>query len=173
MAAFWSVPVKCLAWWCISWPTRNIVGAMLELFPRLGHNTTPHWSIATNLTIPSASSPLTWFTTDIPTPLITQKLSHLSHKVQREVENINSNSLYDKYQSGFPLHNTETALVRVTSDLIMASDSGSTSLLILLNLSAPFNTVDHCTHLHTLQHYICFSNTSLKWFYFYRTEQTK
>ncbi|CAM4579724.1 unnamed protein product [Leuciscus chuanchicus] len=88
--------------------------------------------------------------------------------------NLKSNRLYDKFQSGFhPSHSTETALIRVTSDLLMASDSGSTSLLIFLDLSAAFDTVDHHILLHRLQHYTGLSGTALKWFHSYLTDRTE
>ena len=42
-----------------------------------------------------------------------------------------------------PYHSTETAVVRVTSDMVCAVDQGHTGALALLNLSAAFDTVDH------------------------------
>ena len=47
-------------------------------------------------------------------------------------------------QSGFrPCHSTETATLRVLSDLLTVVDGGDVAALVLLDLSAAFDTVDH------------------------------
>ena len=44
------------------------------------------------------------------------------------------------YRAG---HSTETALTRVHNDVLRAIDDGQCVILVLLNLSSAFNTVDH------------------------------
>ncbi|KAK7898230.1 hypothetical protein WMY93_019083 [Mugilogobius chulae] len=90
------------------------------------------------------------------------------------LEHIQSHNLFDKFQSGFrPAHSTETALVRVTNDLLMAAEQGFPSLLILLDLTAAFDTIDHHILLHRLQHQIGLTGLALKWFQSYLTDRTE
>ena len=54
------------------------------------------------------------------------------------------NNLYPSVLSAYrERHSTETALLKVQSDILTALDSGSGAVLLMLDLSAAFDTIDH------------------------------
>lgn len=63
-------------------------------------------------------------------------------------------------------HSSPVALVRFLNDLLRSSDSGSPSLLILLDLSAAFDTVDHSILYRRLQE-VGITGTALDFFHSY------
>ena len=67
---------------------------------------------------------------------------------------LKTTSLLPGIQSAFrEHHSTETAVLKVTSDILLALDSGNLALLTLLGLSAAFDSVDHATLIQRLQNY--------------------
>lgn len=65
---------------------------------------------------------------------------------------MNNNNIFEKIQSGFRgLHNTESALIRNINDLLLGADAGDSSVLVLLDLSAAFDTVDHTILINCLE----------------------
>ena len=54
------------------------------------------------------------------------------------------NDIFDVFQSAYrPAHSCETALVRIQDDIVVSLDNRHTVILVLLDLSAAFDTVDH------------------------------
>ena len=63
---------------------------------------------------------------------------------QQILNHLNCNSLLPPNQSAYrQFHSTETTLLRVRSDLLMAMDNQKVTLLLLLDLSSAFDTIDH------------------------------
>ena len=61
-------------------------------------------------------------------------------------------------------HSTETALLRVNNDLLRAEDQHQEAVLVLLDLSPAFDTIDHETLLQRLATRYGISDTVLSWF---------
>ena len=85
-----------------------------------------------------------------------------------------SNELYDTFQSAYRANrSTETALLRILHDLLIATDSGQVSLLTLLDLSAAFDTIDHSILLSRLHDSFGISSVVLNWFKSYLSGRTQ
>ncbi len=81
---------------------------------------------------------------------------------------LSSNCIYEVFQSGFKsAHSTESALLRVLNYIYLSTDSGDYVVLILLDLSAAFDTVDHTLLLSRLESWVGLKDNVLKWFQSY------
>ena len=87
-------------------------------------------------------------------------------------EHINAYKLHEEMQSAYrKFHSTETALLRVHNDIMLAVDRGSAVVLVLLDLSAPFDTIDHDILLQRVHKRIGVTGTALQWFKSYLTNR--
>ena len=78
---------------------------------------------------------------------------------------LQSADLLPRLQSGFRSgHSTETATLRVLSDIMTAVDGGDIAALVLLDLSAAFDTVDHAILCRRLQTSFGLTGQVLHWF---------
>ena len=76
-------------------------------------------------------------------------------------------------QSGYRrFHSTETAVIIVHNNNVRATDSGQVSALLLIDLSAALDTVDHGTLLEVLSLRFGITGSVLEWFKYYLTGRT-
>jgi hypothetical protein len=87
---------------------------------------------------------------------------------------IESNGMMSYLQSGFRTkHSTTTALLKVTNDILMASEKKLMSILILLDFSKAFDSVDHSLLCSKLTDQFAFSSSATSLIRSYLSDRTQ
>ena len=87
---------------------------------------------------------------------------------------LNEHDLFPSLQSAYRRHHsTETALLKVKNDILMNMENQKVTLLVLLDLSAAFDTVDHRILLDRLQFDFGISGFALNWIESYLSNRTQ
>jgi len=106
-------------------------------------------------------------------------LTFVSKLAERAVVNqiydhLTTHNLYPKAQSSYrEYHSTETALLRIKNDILTNMNRQHLTLLVLLDLSAAFDTVDQSILLHRLNSDFGISGQVLTWFHSYLSNRTQ
>ena len=81
------------------------------------------------------------------------------------VSHLEQNDLFCRFQSAYrQYHSCETAMAKISNDILHSLDHNDSSFLILLDLSAAFDTVDHTILINRLKDDFNISGTVLQWF---------
>ena len=76
--------------------------------------------------------------------------------------------MYDPMQSAYKLvHSTETALVKINYDTHSSLYAEKCTVLVSLDVSAAFDTINHNVFLNRLQYMYGITGTAFKWFQSY------
>ncbi|KAK6174094.1 hypothetical protein SNE40_017434 [Patella caerulea] len=106
-------------------------------------------------------------------------LSFLSKIIEKVVaarlkDHLSINNLDEKFQSAYKaFHSTETALLRVHNDILTNIDNKQSTVLILLDLSAAFDTIDQSLLINRLALRFGIQGIALKWFRSYLSGRTQ
>lgn len=158
-------------------PTSVLKACLDQLFPFI--------SALFNLSLSSGVFPSAWKASLI-TPVLKKGKSNLNDPASyRPISNLcvlskaleriaseqlrsylDSLALIPSLQSAFRAHHsTETAVLKITSDILRFMDKGNLCLLSLLDLSSAFDSIDHTILLQRLQSSFGISISALSWFH--------
>ena len=101
-------------------------------------------------------------------------LSKILEKVvlHKLLSHLQENNLSNPFQSAYWAgHSTETVLLRIVNDILSALDNDNISVLLLLDLSAAFDTLDHQILLSRLNSVFGIQSTALQWFHSYLSDR--
>ena len=97
-------------------------------------------------------------------------LNFISKLMERVVafqikSHLHTNGLENNFQSAYKEnHSTETALLKIKNDIDLSLSQGKPSTLVLLDLSAAFDTIDHGMLLNRLSSWFGVGSKVLSWF---------
>ena len=78
---------------------------------------------------------------------------------------LQENDLHDQFQSAYRKdHSTETALIKLHNGILRAVDRGCVVVLVMLDLTAAFEIIDHAILLSRLFHRFGVTGAALEWF---------
>ena len=106
-------------------------------------------------------------------------LQYVSKLVERAVfdqvhAHLSEHDLYPLLQSAYRRgHSTETALLKIYNDILMAMNRQEAVLLVLLDLSAAFDTVEHAVLLSRLSTSFGIRGTALGWLASYLSRRSQ
>ena len=104
-------------------------------------------------------------------PFLSKVIEKCVHK--QLSTHLNLHSLYAEFQSGYRTHHScETATLAIYNDLLCLSDTKSKVILLLLDLSAAFDTVCHKLLLNKLYCQFGLTGIVLSWFKSYLGERS-
>ena len=87
-------------------------------------------------------------------------------------QHVEDNNLNELYQSAYKqYHSTETAMIKVQDDILRAIDNNCSVILLLLDLSAAFDTVNHRILLDRLSQRFGIVDNALGWFRSYLSDR--
>ena len=89
-------------------------------------------------------------------------------------QHLENNNLHGIFQSAYKAgHSTETALTRIHNDILRSINNIECVILVLLDLSAVFDTVDHTILLTRLNHRFAIRGKALTWLRSYLSDRTQ
>ena len=92
---------------------------------------------------------------------------------QQLTQYITANDMFAKFQSGYRKgHSCETAITKIHNDILLQVDSKSHVVLMLLDLSAAFDTINHSVLLKRLKNYYNIQGTAYNWIKSYLSNRT-
>ena len=104
-------------------------------------------------------------------PFVSKVMERVSFS--RLLNYLRTNNLLDNHQSAYrPDHSVETLLADLANYILREMDAGNTTVVVLLDMSSAFDTVDHPILIHTLQH-LGVTGSALKWFKSYLSDRSQ
>ena len=106
-------------------------------------------------------------------------LSFISKIIEKAIatqihDHLINNDIVDNFQSAYKAgHSCETALLRVYNDIVTTIGKGNGAMLVLLDLSAAFDTIDHDNLFCILEKYVGIRGNALKLIKSYFSNRTQ